>query len=209
MEPGPEGGQRALGGQIFHVAQLGTAQRTFVATTPSRGHITYGKNSWGQVYYQKGGNEDRWYQWTGPGWQTLALGTWSVTSLRGKEPELVRDIHHYRLDMVGLPSTRSISTGTKPLDWGWNLFFSGTAQGVRHQSGVGILAVPGGLQLQPPAQLFSCIPVKVWDIKTEWSMFKASITEAVSGSFGLRVKGASRGSNLQTSWWTPGIKKAV
>lgn len=69
------------------------------------------------------------------------MGTWSVNSLTRKEPDLVRDIHYYRLDMVGLTSTHSVSTGTKPLDRGRTLFFSGTAQGVRHQSGVGILTV--------------------------------------------------------------------
>ncbi|XP_033991643.1 solute carrier family 22 member 7-like [Trematomus bernacchii] len=38
-----------------------------------------------------------------PGRQKLALGTWNVTSLGGKEPELVREVERYQLDLVGPP----------------------------------------------------------------------------------------------------------
>ncbi|KAI3377887.1 hypothetical protein L3Q82_008465 [Scortum barcoo] len=38
--------------------------------------------------------------WTKP----LAIGTWNVTSLGGKEPELVREVERYRLEIVGLTS---------------------------------------------------------------------------------------------------------
>jgi len=41
--------------------------------------------------------------------------------------------------MVGLTSTHSTDSGTKLLERGWTLSFSGVAQGVRHQAGVGIL----------------------------------------------------------------------
>ena len=34
---------------------------------------------------------------------TLAMGTWNVTLLRGKEPELVREVERYQLEIVGLP----------------------------------------------------------------------------------------------------------
>ena len=36
---------------------------------------------------------------------TLAIGTWNVTLLGGKEPELVREADRYRLEIVGLTST--------------------------------------------------------------------------------------------------------
>ena len=50
---------------------------------------------------------------------------------------------------------------------------------------------------------FSGIPVEAGDIEPEWAVFKASINEAAAGSCGLKVLGASRGGNPQTSWWTP------
>ncbi len=43
----------------------------------------------------------------------------------------------------------------------------------------------------------SGIPVEVRGIKPEWSMFKTSTERC-----GLRVIGASRGGESQTSWWT-------
>ena len=59
----------------------------------------------------------------------LALGTWIVTSLAGKKPELVREEERYQLDIVGLTSTHSTGSGTKLLERGWSLTFSGVAQG--------------------------------------------------------------------------------
>jgi len=70
------------------------------------------------------------------------LGTWNVTSLVGKEPELVREVERYQLDMVGLTSMHSTSSGTKLPERGWTLSFSGVAQGVRRQAGVGIFTSP-------------------------------------------------------------------
>ncbi|KAI3355781.1 hypothetical protein L3Q82_004219 [Scortum barcoo] len=57
-------------------------------------------------------------QWQGPRrpnpWtKTLAIGTWNVTSLGGKEPELcVREVERYRLEIVGLTSTHSLGLGS-------------------------------------------------------------------------------------------------
>lgn len=34
--------------------------------------------------------------------QPLAVETWNVNSLNGKEPGLVREIERYRVDMVGV-----------------------------------------------------------------------------------------------------------
>ncbi|KAK0156273.1 Craniofacial development protein 2 [Merluccius polli] len=89
-----------------------------------------------------GGSERQGSRRTRPERQKLALGTWNVTSLWGKEPELVREVERYQLDLVGLTSTHSLSSGTVLLDRGWTLFFSGVAQGVRRRAGVGILINP-------------------------------------------------------------------
>lgn len=86
-----------------------------------------------------GGSEGQGPRRTRPGRQSLALGTWNVTSLWGKEPELVREMERYQLDLVGLTSTHSLCSGTALLDRGWTLFFYGVGQGVRRQACVGIL----------------------------------------------------------------------
>ncbi|TWW77030.1 hypothetical protein D4764_12G0004200 [Takifugu flavidus] len=57
----------------------------------------------------------------------LALGTWNVTSLMGKEPELMREVEVFRLDIVGLTSTHSKGSGTSLLGRGWTLYHSGVA----------------------------------------------------------------------------------
>ncbi|KAI3362068.1 hypothetical protein L3Q82_012205 [Scortum barcoo] len=48
--------------------------------------------------------------------KTLAIGTLNVTSLGGKEPELVREVERYRLEIVGLTSTHSLGSGTQLLE---------------------------------------------------------------------------------------------
>ncbi|KAI3365932.1 hypothetical protein L3Q82_009701 [Scortum barcoo] len=56
-----------------------------------------------------------------PWTKTLAIGTWNVTSLGGKEPELVREVERYRLEIVRLTSTHSLGSGTQLLERGWTL----------------------------------------------------------------------------------------
>ncbi|KAI3358686.1 hypothetical protein L3Q82_015096 [Scortum barcoo] len=86
----------------------------------------------------RGGGPRRPNPWT----KTLAIGTWNVTSLGGKEPELVQEVERYRLEIVGLTSTHSLGSGTQLLERGWTLHYSGVAQGERRQAGVGLLIAP-------------------------------------------------------------------
>ncbi|KAI3371940.1 hypothetical protein L3Q82_006812 [Scortum barcoo] len=60
----------------------------------------------------------------------------------GKEPELVREVERYRLEIVGLTSTHSLGSGTQLLERGWTLHYSGVAQGERRRAGVGLLIAP-------------------------------------------------------------------
>ena len=46
-------------------------------------------------------------------------------------------------------------------------------------------------------------------MESEWTMFRASIAEAVVRSCGQKVVGAGRGGNLRTRWWTRVVKEAV
>ena len=55
---------------------------------------------------------------------------------------------------------------------------------------------------------FSDTPVEGEDIEHEWSVFKASIADAVAASCGFRVVGSSRGGNPRTAWWTPEVREA-
>ncbi|KAI3376235.1 hypothetical protein L3Q82_016743, partial [Scortum barcoo] len=50
---------------------------------------------------------------------TRRKGHGNVTSLGGKEPELVREVERYRLEIVGLTSTHSLGSGTQLLERGW------------------------------------------------------------------------------------------
>ncbi|KAI3361528.1 hypothetical protein L3Q82_013677 [Scortum barcoo] len=86
----------------------------------------------------RGGGPRRPNPWT----KTLAIGTWNVTSLGGKEPELVREVERYRLEIVGLTSMHSLGSGTQLLERGWTLHYSGVAQGERRRAGVGLLIAP-------------------------------------------------------------------
>ncbi|KAI3372529.1 hypothetical protein L3Q82_023014, partial [Scortum barcoo] len=64
--------------------------------------------------------------------------TLNVTALGGKEPELVREVERYRLEIVGLTSTHSLGSGTQLLERGWTLHYSGVAQvHIWHQDTLG------------------------------------------------------------------------
>ncbi|KAK3521244.1 hypothetical protein QTP70_001556 [Hemibagrus guttatus] len=74
--------------------------------------------------------------------KNLAFGTWNVTSLRGKEPELVREVERYWLEIVGLASMHSLGSGTQLLERGWTLFYSKVPRGERRRAGVGLFIAP-------------------------------------------------------------------
>ena len=59
-----------------------------------------------------------------------------------KEPELVCEVERYQLVIVGLTSTNSIGSGTKLLEKGWTLSYSGVAHEERCRAGVEILTRP-------------------------------------------------------------------
>ena len=74
--------------------------------------------------------------------QKLHIGTWNVTSLTGKESELVDEAIRYRLDIVGVSFTKRKGHGTLVLHKRWQLFYSGVDPARRAQAGVGILTNP-------------------------------------------------------------------
>ncbi|KAK3540927.1 hypothetical protein QTP86_005816 [Hemibagrus guttatus] len=97
-----------------------------------------------------------------PWTKNLAFGTWNVTSLGGKEPELVREVERYRLEIVGLASTHSLGSGTQLLERGWTLFFSGVPHGERRRAGVGLLTAP---QLSRHVLEFSLVNERVVSLR--------------------------------------------
>ncbi|KAK0151078.1 Craniofacial development protein 2 [Merluccius polli] len=119
----------------------GTARKDDVGP-PSRRLTTSRRGRRGRVQCELGGGRRRGPWRSDPRLQKLALGTWNVTSLVGKEPELVREVEKFRLDIVGLTSTHSKGSGTSLLERGWTLFHSGVATGERRRAGVAILIAP-------------------------------------------------------------------
>ncbi|TKS65417.1 Craniofacial development protein 2 p97 bucentaur protein [Collichthys lucidus] len=141
----PGGGVRwrAPGGRVLtHGARPGIARKGDMGP-PSHGPTTHGRGlRGGHVRREMGGSRRRGPWRSDPRLQKLALGTWNVTSLAGKEPELVHEVERYRLDIVGLASTHSVGSGTSFLERGWTLYHSGVAPGERRRAGVGLLVSP-------------------------------------------------------------------
>uniref|UniRef100_A0A8C6MIB8 Endonuclease/exonuclease/phosphatase domain-containing protein n=1 Tax=Nothobranchius furzeri TaxID=105023 RepID=A0A8C6MIB8_NOTFU len=106
------------------------------------GPTTHRKNMKGPVQCGSGGRPRREPWRSNPRTRKLVIGTWNVTSLAGKEQELVAEVERYRLDVVGLTSTHSIGSGTQVLERGWTLSFAGVAPGERWRAGVGFLLAP-------------------------------------------------------------------
>ncbi|KAK3532138.1 hypothetical protein QTP86_008588 [Hemibagrus guttatus] len=119
----------------------GTARRKDVGP-PSRRPTTRRKEHKGPVQCVLGSSHGRGPRRPKPWTKNLAFGTWNVTSLGGKEPELVREVERYQLEIVRLASTHSLGSGTQHLERGWTLFYSGVPHGERHWAGVGLLIAP-------------------------------------------------------------------
>ncbi|KAI3358428.1 hypothetical protein L3Q82_014855 [Scortum barcoo] len=134
--------RRAPGGRVFaHGTRPGSARNGDVGPPSSR-LTTRRKVHEGPVQCGLGSSRGRGPRRPNPWTKTLAIGTWNVTSLGGKEPELVREVERYRLEIVGLTSTHSLGSGTQLLERGWTLHYSGVAQGERRRAGVGLLIAP-------------------------------------------------------------------
>ncbi|KAK3557951.1 hypothetical protein QTP86_003867 [Hemibagrus guttatus] len=140
--PGVGARRRAPGGRVFACGtRPGTARRKDVGP-PSRTPTTRRKEHKGPVPCGLGSSHGRGPRRPKPWTKNLAFGTWNVTSLGGKEPELVREVKRYRLEIVRLASTHSLGSGTQLLERGWTLFFSGVPHGERRRAGVGLLIAP-------------------------------------------------------------------
>ena len=86
----------------------------------------------------------------------------------------MREVEHYRLDLVGFTSTHSNGSGSKLLDRGWTLFFSGVAKGVRRQAGVGILT---SAWLSAAVLEFTPVDVRVASLRLRASGKTLTLTE--------------------------------
>ncbi|KAI3352354.1 hypothetical protein L3Q82_005320 [Scortum barcoo] len=142
--PGVGARRRAPGGRVFaHGTRPGSARNGDVGHGPPSSRLTTcRKVHEGPVQCGLGSSRGREPRRPNPWNKTLAIGTWNVTSLGGKEPELVREVERYRLEIVGLTSTHSLGSGTQLLERGWTLHYSGVAQGERRRAGVGLLIAP-------------------------------------------------------------------
>ena len=78
----------------------------------------------------------------GPNCRDLAIGNWDVSSLTGKERELVCEAQQHRFDVVGISSTKRRGSGTVDLNGGWKIFYSGVDAAMSAQFGVGLLVSP-------------------------------------------------------------------
>uniref|UniRef100_A0A8C6NSU3 Endonuclease/exonuclease/phosphatase domain-containing protein n=1 Tax=Nothobranchius furzeri TaxID=105023 RepID=A0A8C6NSU3_NOTFU len=148
--PGPPSGARTGGGACWrapggwnftHGARPGTARRGNMGP-PSHRLTTRGRDQRGQVQCVTGGSRGRGPWRSDPRLQKLALGTWNVTSLVGKKPELVCEVERFRLDIVGLTSMHGSGSGTSFLERGWTFYHSGVAPTERRLAGLGILVDP-------------------------------------------------------------------
>ena len=74
--------------------------------------------------------------------RNFCLGNWNVTSLNGKEQELVREAEQYHLDIFRVSSTKCRGSDIAELNKGWKLFISDVDVTMSAQAGVGIIVSP-------------------------------------------------------------------
>ena len=69
----------------------------------------------------------------------MKIGTWNVTSLTGKEVELIDEMKKYKIEILGLSETKRKGIGELQLDDGYVLMYSGVSKDKRAKEGVGIV----------------------------------------------------------------------
>ncbi|KAK3515797.1 hypothetical protein QTP70_032936 [Hemibagrus guttatus] len=199
--PGVGARRRAPGGRVFACGtRPGTARRKDVGP-PSRRPTARRKEHKGPVQCVLGSSHGRGPRRPKPWTKNLAFGTWNVTSLGGKEPELVREVERYRLEIVRLASTHSLGSGTQLLERGWTLFFSGVPHGERRRAGVGFLIAP---QLSPHVLEFSPVNERVVSLRV-WAgdrCLTVVLAYGPNGSVGVP-------NLLGDPWWTLEVRDAV
>src|SRR5699024_6080734 len=74
----------------------------------------------------------------------LKIVTWNISSIKNKETELVEEAIKYKLQLIGISSTKRIGAEPEPKEVhrGWKLYLSGVSPSVRAHAGVGILVSP-------------------------------------------------------------------
>ena len=72
----------------------------------------------------------------GPNCRDITIGNWNVWSLTGKKQELVWEAQQYRLEIVGVSSTKRRGSGTVELNGGWKFFYSDFDAAMSDQAGV-------------------------------------------------------------------------
>ncbi|XP_029903635.1 uncharacterized protein LOC115356559, partial [Myripristis murdjan] len=188
-EPGPHPGarpgvgarERAPGGRAFaHGARPGPARTDDVG--PTRCGLTTHKGSReGSVLCGLGGSRRRGPRRPNPRMQRLAMGTWNVTSLGGKEPELVREVESSAEYPAFLESLGGVLDSAPTGDSTVLLGDFNTHVGDDCDTWSGVIGRNGLPDLNPSA-VRSC---------------------------GRKVSGACRGGNPRTRWWTPEVRDAV
>ncbi|KAK3514153.1 hypothetical protein QTP70_005085 [Hemibagrus guttatus] len=128
--PGVGAHRRQPGGRVFACGTRPSTARWKDVGPPSRRPTTHRKEHKGPVQCVLGNSHGQGPRRPKPWTKNLAFGTWNVTSMGGKEPELVREVERYRLEIVGLASTHSLGSGTQLLERGWTLFYSGVPHGI-------------------------------------------------------------------------------
>ena len=72
----------------------------------------------------------------------MKIGTWNVTSLTGKEIELIEEAKKYQLDILGISSTKQAGNGPLILNNGGQLSYSSVDPTIHARAGVAILLHP-------------------------------------------------------------------
>src|SRR5271155_2395050 len=141
-----DGARRASGGRPFPRRPVGLSPKELRGPAPDHQEAASGKFA---TYPSRGEGEARCLIGTLGETQNrhrrrrdVHIGAWNVTTLAGKEPELVEEAIRYRLDIVGVSSTKRKGKGTMALDHGWQLFYSGVDPSIHAQTGVGFLISP-------------------------------------------------------------------
>ena len=89
-----------------------------------------------------GGSQRQGPWWSNPRLLKLAIESWNVTSLMGKELELVQEVERYQLDIVGVTSMHIWGSGTSFFERGWAFFYAGVVPHESRRAGVSLLIAP-------------------------------------------------------------------
>ena len=140
----------------------------------------------------------------GPNFWDLAIGNWNVSSLTGKEQELVCEAQQYRLHIEGILSPKRRSSNTVDLNGGWKIYYSGVDAAMSTQAGVNLLVCFNMAEC-----VVDWVPLRGKVCLLKLRLQKRLGCRSATNCCGRKRVERTKSREKRTPWWNQEVKEAI